>query len=79
MLLNYQYNYNIKHYLISIKHSDKNFIANNTEHIAYPLEDPFDVNHNPSNTLKLNTPQYSEFIFCMKKEINNILSGEYFK
>ena len=75
----YVYNNNTKHYLISVKHSDKNFIANNTEHIAYPLEDPFDVNHNPSNTLKLNTPQYSEFIFCMKKEINNILSGEYFK
>ena len=75
----YIYNNNTKHYLISVKHSDKNFIANNTEHIAYPLEDPFDVNHNPSNTLKLNTPQYSEFIFCMKKEINNILSGEYFK
>jgi DNA polymerase sigma len=70
---------NSKHYLISIKHSDKNNVANNTEHIAYPLEDPFDVNHNPSSTLKLNTSQYSEFIFCMRKEINNILSGEYFK
>ena len=70
---------NCKHYLISIKHSDKNNVANNTEHIAYPLEDPFDVNHNPSSTLKLNTSQYSEFIFCMRKEINNILSGEYFK
>ena len=75
----YNNNNKTKHYLISVKHSDKNFVANNTEHIAYPLEDPFDVNHNPSNTLKLNTPQYSEFIFCMKKEINNILSGEYFK
>ena len=72
-------NYNIKHYLISIKHSDKNFVANNTEHIAFPLEDPFDVNHNPSSSLKLNTPQYSDFIFCMRKEINNILSGHYFK
>ena len=54
-------------------------IANNTEHIAFPLEDPFDVSHNPSSSLKLNTPQYSEFIFCMRKEINNILSGQYFK
>ena len=72
-------NFNNKHYLISIKHSDKNFVANNTEHIAFPLEDPFDVNHNPSSSLKLNTPQYSDFIFCMRKEINNILSGEYFK
>ena len=72
-------NYNKKHYLISVKHSDKNFIANNTELIAFPLEDPFDVNHNPSSSLKFNTPQYSEFIFCMRKEINNILGGEYFK
>ena len=72
-------NINNKHYLISIKHRDKNYVANNTEHIAFPLEDPFDVNHNPSSTLKFNTSQYSEFIFCMRKEINNILSGEYFK
>ena len=72
-------NYNSKHYLISIKHSNKDFVANNTEHIAFPLEDPFDVNHNPSSSLKLNTPQYSDFIFCMRKEINNILSGQYFK
>ena len=72
-------NYNNKHYLISVKHSDKNFVANNTELIAFPLEDPFDVNHNPSSSLKFNTPQYSEFIFCMRKEINNILGGEYFK
>ena len=70
---------NNKHYLISIKHSDKNYVANNTEHIAFPLEDPFDINHNPSSTLKFNTSQYSEFIFCMRKEINNILSGDYFK
>ena len=76
----YVYNdVNNKHYLISIKHSDKNHVGNNTEHIAFPLEDPFDVNHNPSSTLKLNTSQYSEFIFCVRKELNNILSGEYFK
>ena len=75
----YNSNNNNKHYLISIKHSDKNYVANNTEYIAFPLEDPFDVNHNPSSTLKLNTSQYSEFIFCIRKEINNILSGEYFK
>ena len=75
----YGYIYNSgEHYLISIKHDEK-IIANNTEHIAFPLEDPFDVSHNPSSSLKLNTPQYSEFIFCMRKEINNILSGQYFK
>ena len=65
-------------YVISIKHRDKK-LSNNCEQIAFPIEDPFDVEHNPGKSLKYNTQQYSEFIFCMKKEINNIMSGEYFK
>ena len=75
----YAYKYNLNnHYLISIKHRDKK-LSNNCEQIAFPIEDPFDVEHNPGKSLKYNTQQYSEFIFCMKKEINNIMSGEYFK
>ena len=27
--------------------------------------------------MKLNTPQFDLFLNCMKKEINNILSGEF--
>ena len=75
----YAYRYNASnHYLISIKHDDKK-LSSNYEQIAFPIEDPFDIVHNPGKSLKFNTQQYSEFIFCMKKEINNILSGEYFK
>ena len=75
----YSYKYNINnHYLISIKHSNK-ILENNNEQIVFPIEDPFDVSHNPGKSLKYNTQQHSEFILCMKKEINNILSGEYFK
>ena len=72
----YAYKYN--HYLISISHSDKKPVAED-EIIAFPLEDPFDINYNPGKSLKLNTLQYYAFIYCMKKELNNILSGEYFK
>ena len=75
----YAYKYNMEnHYLISIKHSNK-IKAKNCEQIVFPIEDPFDVAHNPGKTMKYNSQQHSEFIFCMKKEINNILSGEYFK
>ena len=72
----YAFKYN--HYLISISRSDKKPVPEG-EMIAFPLEDPFDVNYNPGKSMKLNTLQYSAFIYCMKKELNNILSGEYFK
>ena len=72
----YAYKYN--HYLISISRSDKK-LKNEDENIAFPLEDPFDTNYNPGKSMKLNTLQYSLFIYCMKKELNNILSGYYFK
>ena len=52
---------------------------NEDESISFPLEDPFDTNYNPGKSMKLNTLQYSLFIYCMKKELNNILSGYYFK
>ena len=75
----YSYKYNLNnHYLISIKHSKKN-IADNCEQIVFPIVAPFDIVHNPGKSMKFNTQQYTEFIFCMKKELNNILSGEYFK
>ena len=73
----YKYN-NLGHYLISIKHTEKK-CTTNCQQIAFPIEDPFDVMHNPGKSLKFNSNQYTEFIFCMKKEINNILGGEYFK
>ena len=73
----YKYNKN-EHYLISIKNGEKK-LDKDCEQFVFPIEDPFDVVHNPGKSMKLNTQQHNEFIFCMKKEINNILSGEYFK
>ena len=73
----YKYNKN-EHYLISIKNSEKKF-DKDCEQFVFPIEDPFDVVHNPGKSMKVDTQQQIEFIFCMKKEINNILSGEYFK
>ena len=72
----YAYKYN--HYLISISRSDKVEVDAN-ENIAFPLEDPFDIGYNPGKSMKLNTLQYYAFICCMKKELNNILSGKYFQ
>ena len=72
------YAYKYDHYLISISKSDKKPMPEE-ETIAFPLDDPFDINYNPGKSMKLNTFQYSFYIYCMKKELNNILSGEYFK
>ena len=72
----YAYKYN-HDYLISINNSEKKSCKG--EHISYPIEDPFDIEHNPGKSMKLNTQQFDTFLNYMKKEINNILSGEYFK
>ena len=70
----YAYKYN-HDYLISINNSEKKSCKG--EHISYPIEDPFDIEHNPGKSMKLNTQQFDTFLNYMKKEINNILSGEY--
>ena len=72
------YAYKYDHYMISISRSDRIAVDEN-ETIAFPLEDPFDIGYNPGKSMKLNSLQYYAFIYCMKKELNNILSGEYFK
>ena len=61
--------------LISINNTEKKNCKG--EHFAFPMEDPFDIEHNPGKSMKLNTNQFDNFINCMKKEINIILSGEY--
>ena len=72
------YSYKYNHYMISISRSDKIPIDEN-EMIAFPLEDPFDIGYNPGKSMKLNTLSHAAFTYCMKKELNNIISGEYFK
>jgi DNA polymerase sigma len=69
------YSYKYEHdYLISIHHNEKKNCKG--EHLAFPMEDPFDIEHNPGKSMKLNTPQFDLFLNCMRKEINNILSGD---
>jgi hypothetical protein len=72
------YSYKYTHYIISISRSDK-VPSDGNETIAFPLEDPFDIGYNPGKSMKINTLSYTAFIYCMKKELNNIISGEYFK
>jgi DNA polymerase sigma len=65
------YSYKYEHdYLISINNNEKKKCLK--EYIAFPIEDPFDIEHNPGKSMKLNTPQFDLFLNCMKKEINNI-------
>ena len=70
----YAYKYD-QSFLISISNSEKKVPS--SEHIAFPIEDPFDIEHNPGKSMKLNTPQYELFLNCMKKEINMLMNGEY--
>ena len=72
------YSYIYNHYFISISRSDK-IPADENETIAFPIEDPFDIGYNPGKSMKINTLSYTAFVYCMKKELNNIISGEYFK
>ena len=72
------YSYKYNHYMISISRSDK-IPTDENEMIAFPLEDPFDIGYNPGKSMKLNTLSHAAFTYCMKKELNNIISGEYFK
>ena len=61
--------------IISIKNeTDKT--SNKKTKNGFSIEDPFESKHKPGNSMKTNT---SKFVNCMKKEINNILSGEYIK
>ena len=64
--------------IISIKtEADKNFKKRAKN--GFSIEDPFESKHKPGNSMKKNSPNYDKFVNCMKKEINNILSGEYIK
>lgn len=62
--------------LISISESEQK--KSNTDNIAFPIKDPFDADHNPGKSMKLNTPQSEIFISCMKKHLNRILMGDFF-
>ena len=47
--------------------------------VAFSIEDPFDLTHDPGRSMTLNSLQFNKFLTAMKKEINYILNGEYLK
>ena len=55
----------------SIKEKDDN--------IAFSIDDPFEITHNPGKSMIKGSDNYKKFIKAMKKEVNLILSGEYVK
>ena len=71
----YYYDNNIK---ISINKNLEESMKNKGDKLVFSIEDPFEANHNPGKYMK-NNRKYNKFIYTMKKEINNILSGEYIK
>lgn len=64
---------------ISINKELSETMKQNPDNIAFSIEDPFDLQHNPGKSMTINSVQYNKFITSMKKEINFILNGEYVK
>ena len=63
----------------SINKDLKESLNENSSKLAFSIEDPFEPKHNPGRSMKINSRQYMKFSYSMKKEINNILSGQYIK
>ena len=75
----YSYYFDYNNQKISI-HKDLNeTLKNYSDNIAFSIDDPFDVSHNPGKSMNLNSAQFNKFLTSMKKEINYILNGEYIK
>ena len=54
-------------------------IKERDDNIAFSIDDPFEITHNPGKSMIKGSDNYKKFIKAMKKEINLILSGEYVK
>ena len=63
--------------IISINKNSENL--KKSHNLGFYINDPFELKHKVGKSMIYNTPQYNEFIDCMKKEVNFILSGEYIK
>ena len=75
----YSYFYDGKTKISIKKNKEEESSLNKSSKIAFSIDDPFESKHNPGKSMKINTIQYNKFTYCMKKEILNILSGEYIK
>lgn len=54
-------------------------IKETDDKIAFSIDDPFEITHNPGQSMTTDTENYKKFIKAMKMEINFILDGEYVK
>ena len=75
----YSYFYDGKTKISIKKNKEEESSLNKSSKIAFSIDDPFESKHNPGKSMKINTIQYNKFTYYMKKEILNILSGEYIK
>lgn len=64
---------------ISIHKEENELTKKTSDTIAFSIEDPFDIQHDPGKSMAVNSVQCNKFITSMKKEINYILNGEYVK
>ena len=64
---------------ISVHNELEDSIKDKDDDIAFSIEDPFEITHNPGKSMLKSSDNYKKFIKAMKKEVNFILSGEYVK
>ena len=74
----YAYFYDSKQ-KISVHKDLVDSIKDHDDNIAFSIEDPFEITHNPGRSMSKNTDCYNKFIKAMKREVNFILGGEYVK
>ena len=72
----YSYFYDDKQ-KISIHKGLRESVKDVEDNFAFSIEDPFEVAHNPGKTMIKYSANHVQFVRAMKKEVNNILVGEY--
>ena len=75
----YSYYYDDKYFISIKRNSLEECLKVKNDNYAFSIEDPFENNKNPGSSMTKNSPKNLYFVECMKKEINNILSGQYLK
>jgi DNA polymerase sigma len=74
----YAYFYDSKQ-KISVHKDLVDSIKDRDDNIAFSIEDPFEITHNPGKSMTKDKESYHKFIKAMQREVNFILGGEYVK
>ena len=74
----YAYFYDSKQ-KISVHKDLVDSIKDRDDNIAFSIEDPFEITHNPGKSMSKDKESYHRFIKAMQREVNFILGGEYVK